>query len=83
MHDHIDCLCEYFTETCLPKVGKSRDILYQERLTAEALATLEETFSAAQRKLYLRYEAAQNALLALEERRFFRHALRFGRELYF
>lgn len=82
MADYIDRLLDDL-EANLPSLSR-RDPEYQSR-SAEARAamdTLCETLSPQQRKLFLFYEDARNALDEIEQRSFARRAFLLARDIF-
>jgi len=82
MSDYIDALSNYFFEQLLPEAPLPPDYLFQKKQTERAFHALEATFSPAQRKLYLAWEAEANAYWGVSDDRIFRQAFLLGRRVF-
>ena len=82
MDDYLECLYRYTEETLLPQRGLTREETLRKEVEQEVLEELFSTFSKSQRKLYLRYEAAEHARLSTQARQLFRETFLLAREIF-
>jgi len=74
-----DVLYNYFCSEVAPTLKKDPSFRAREEIASQAFSALEQTFTAAQRRLFLAWEAENNALMAEQEHFCFLWALRLGR----
>ena len=82
MDELLKELIPYLREAAYCQAQYPQAYLSQRRRTEAAYQALWRSFSAQQRKLYIRYEAQRNAQEAMEEEQLIRQVFALVRELY-